>query len=427
MWKIQRNLPTVLLAPRAQTRKGGILVLMAVMLTVVVILAALAINVAYLELNRTEMYVAADAAARAGGREFTLTNSQTAGRNRAIEAASRNLVRGRAPTLASGDMVFGESTRSALNSRYSFTPGGSSPNALQVTIDHRTNSANGGLPVLLDGILGTSTVSAAQTARSTQLEVDIALVIDRSGSMAYAVDELANPYQLPRNAPNPFRFELQNQLVTRPVLDPVSGVPMTNATTGFPLTHEVMEPVLVPIPWDFCDPITFSSRWLDLTSAVSVFINEVSASATAERLSLVTYSTAATIDANLTTSYGAIQSALGAYTSSFCGGATNISDGIRTAQNSLAAGNSRPWASKVMILMTDGIATAGGNPQSAANNAADEGILIFTVTFSNEADQSSMQRVAAIGNGKHYHATSSAALEQAFLDIARQIPVVLTQ
>lgn len=402
----------------SSVRRGSVLVLMMLMLPVIVILAALAINLSYMQLNRTEMYIASDAAARAGGREFTLTGDQAAGRRKARDAASRNLVNGRAPQLTDRNMVFGQSTRDSLSERYSFSPGGANPNALQVTLDYRSGSVNGALPQLMNSILPGASLGAVQTARSTQLEVDLVLVIDRSGSMAYAVNETADPNNIPRNAPNPYRYEMR--------LTPVS-VARTNPETGAVVQSIENRLLPFPIPWAFCDPIVFPSRWLDLVAAVAVFLTSLSASPTAESASLVTYSSDAAVDCGLTTNYSSIRSALGSRTSQFCGGATNTADGIRAGQSALSSGNSRPWASKVMILMTDGIATAGGDAQAAAKAAADQGIMIFTVTFSDEADRSSMQRIAQIGNGTHHHAATAGTLQKAFVDIARQIPVVLTQ
>jgi hypothetical protein len=49
------------------------------------------------------------------------------------------------------------------------------------------------------------------------------------------------------------------------------------------------------------------------------------------------------------------------------------------------------------------------------------------VTFSDEADQSTMKKVAEAGLGNHYHAKNATDLQNIFLDIARQIPVLITK
>ncbi len=367
---------------RSLPRQGATLVLVAIMLPVVLLLAAFAINLAYMELNRTEMYVAADSAARAGGRQFTLTGDINQAKVASRAAAARNHVGGRVLQFSDSDFVFGESSRNSLDQRYNFNSGGAHPNALQLTGRRTTGSADGAQPMLLPGVLGRSTFEPFRTSRSTQLEVDIALVLDRSGSMAYAATE-------------PARYP------------PV--------------------PAAAPPGWFFCDPAPPQSRWLDAVNAVSVFLNEISQTPGSELVSLTTYSSSASIDRTLTSDYGSIQQGMDAYTQNFCSGLTNIGDGINQGRNTFTFGNARPYAAKVIIVMTDGLHNTGQSPISAAQSAVDQGIMIFTVTFALEADQASMQQVAQIGLGRHYHATNGVALAGIFQDIARQIPVLLTQ
>ena len=55
----------------ATNRHGNIVALTALLLPVMLIIAAMAINIAYLQLTRTELMVATDAASRAGGRAIS--------------------------------------------------------------------------------------------------------------------------------------------------------------------------------------------------------------------------------------------------------------------------------------------------------------------------------------------------------------------
>jgi hypothetical protein len=87
----------------------------------------------------------------------------------------------------------------------------------------------------------------------------------------------------------------------------------------------------------------------------------------------------------------------------------------------------RPWASKVIVVMTDGIHNTGTDPLQAAQRAADAEIQVFAVTFSKEADQKRMQQVATIGHGKHYYAATGNDLKKVFQDIAGSLPTLLTQ
>ena len=171
------------------SRRGAIVVLLAMLLPVLLILSAFAVNLAWIELSRTQTFVAADAATRAAGRTYSLTGSVAAARTKANEIAALNPVAGRALTLDQSDFVLGTSLRSTVNDRYAFTSGGSAPNALKVTIRQKVNGTNGAIALPFPRILGQSEYEVNRSAVSTRVEVDIAFVIDRSGSMAYASKE----------------------------------------------------------------------------------------------------------------------------------------------------------------------------------------------------------------------------------------------
>ena len=76
--------------------------------------------------------------------------------------------------------------------------------------------------------------------------------------------------------------------------------------------------------------------------------------------------------------------------------------------------------------MSDGLQTTGTDELDAAQQAAADNVMIYTVTFSDEADATSMQEVAAAGAGKHFHANDSYQLNQVFEDIARGLPTLIT-
>jgi Ca-activated chloride channel family protein len=366
--------------PRRE-RSGAILPLLAFGMIVIVILAAFAINIAYLELCRTEMYVASDSASRAAGREFTVSNSTEQARIRGKRAAELNTIAGKVLTLADGDFVFGQSNRNSLTSRYSFTPGGGHPNAVEVTVRRTNESANGPIPVLIPNPFEASGVNSTQTARANQTEVDIAIVLDRSGSMAFATDESSSD----------------------------------------------MRPRAAPPGWDFNGPAPNPSRWRDAVEAVREFLVELDKTAVSEIVSLSSYNHDVSVDQQLTSNYASIQSRLQNYTNHFVEGDTNIGGGIFAGLQTFASPGHRPYASKVMIVLTDGIDTMGSNPVFAAEEAAKQKIMVFTITFSNEADQATMKLVAEKGLGKHYHATSGSSLTEVFQDIAKQLPIILSK
>jgi len=360
--------------------------MIAIMLPVVVLLAAIAINISYLELNRSEMVIASDAVTRATGREYMVSNNFSSARVKGRDAGARNLIGGKPLQLTDGDFVFGQSQRTGLSDRYSFTAGGgtggSNPNAVEVTARRTTGSLDGPLGLLLPSILPHSTVESSQTARSNQVEVDVVLVIDRSGSMAYAANEPA----------------------------------------AFPPV-----PAAAPPGWLFNGPAPNPSRWRDLVAAVDVFLLELTGSPIDEMVGLATYNGNTNVDQLLSTDYDSIRGALGTYTNFFQSGKTNIGGGINAGQNCFSMSGARPFSARVMIVLTDGIDTVGSNPVAAAEDAAKEKIMIFTITFSQEADQAVMESVAKKALGKHYHATDGANLSLVFKDIARQLPVLLSK
>ncbi len=385
--------PTQLLSPRSGghviarhrewQRRGAVIPMLAILLPVVIILAAFAINIAYLELNRTEMFIASDAVSRATGREFMLTNDTTVARAKGRDAASRNSIGGKPLKLSNSDFVFGQSARAGMANRYSFVAGGgSNRNAVEVTARRTTGSIDGPLKLLLPNPFFIQSVESTQTSRSNQIEVDIALVIDRSGSMAYASDEPA-------------------------VFPPL--------------------PVAAAPGWFFNGPAPNPSRWRDAVAAVNVFLNELTISPINEMVALVTYNNAVNLDQTLTSNYNSILTSLNNYTNFFQSGQTNIGGGINGGQNCFAFSAGRPFAAKVMIVLTDGIDTVGSDPIGAAIAAADDQIMIFTITFSDEADQATMQTVASSANGKHYHAANGVNLSLVFKDIARQLPILISK
>ena len=65
-------------------------------------------------------------------------------------------------------------------------------------------------------------------------------------------------------------------------------------------------------------------------------------------------------------------------------------------------------------------------PLLSAKVAATKGIVIHTITFSNDADIKRMTDVAAATGGQHFHAPDAAALLKIFKEIAATLPVLLT-
>jgi len=368
---------------QTRNRRGAMLPLILVLLPGLLVLAAFAVNLAHVESTNTEIQIACDAAVRAAGRVYSLTGDRDLALQAAREAAEQNPI-GNTTVLpiADGDLMVGRSERSSANGRYEFTPTFEG-NSIRITTDSLANGEGIAVTPLLP-IFGFQTeIRPRRSSISTQSDVDIALVIDRSGSMAYAVDEVA------LYPPNP---------------------------------------AAAPEGWDFGDPVPDSSRWLDLIAAVDVFATTLEESPQQEMVSLTLYNDTRQTVLDLTTEYNLLFDPLSDISEQFDEGGTNVGGGMITGLRSLTdTGLARNDAVKVIVILTDGVHNSGRGPISAARAIAEEGVTVFTITFSDEAPQGVMQRVADICGGRHFHATTGTGLRQAFTDIARHLPNLITK
>src|SRR4051812_14013352 len=365
-------------------RRGAMLVLIALCLPVCLIIAAFAIDVAWMQLVRTELRTSTDAAARAGAKELSLAQSIVAARNTAKDTAKKNLVAGSPLLLADNDIVFGNGVQPNSSARFKFTPGIAKPNAVQVTGRRDKGSLSGPVDLFFSGVLGVRQFQPVESATSTQLDRDICLVVDRSGSMMWTL----TGSQLPSGAPD-------------------CGPP---------------------------DPTR--SRWGALNSALGAFLDELDATAQDEHVALCSYSSntkecgftyhISDVNSDLVSDYSAIRSTMADLSSRPVKGSTSISAGIDAGLTVLTGKKIRPFAVKTMIVMTDGIHNLGPEPILSAKKAAKLGIVIHTITFSSDADIARMQAVAAATGGQHFHAPTFEDLKKIFQQIASTLPVLLT-
>lgn len=367
---------------RSITRSGAAIVFILFVMIAMLILAAFAINLAHIQLVRAEMQIATDAAARAASKVYTSSGDMNLAITAAQSLSDKNLVNSAPLKLQQSDFSFGVSTRNSLEQRYQYQNGGSDPNALHLRVVKNQGSPSGPIKLAFPSFGSTQFADMFAETIVTQVELDIALVVDRSGSMAYSAQEKA------AYPPNPSA---------------------------------------APPGWDFGSPVPSPSRWLDTVNAVEVFLDELKRSPQRERVTLATYAGSAVIDHDLTEDYGSPIEALAKYSASFNSGDTNISAGMQIAADQLSkSANARPWATKVLVVMTDGIHTQGNNPKTAAESIAKNGVMIFAVTFSAEANQSVMRDVAAAGGGIHYHAKNAEDLAKVFREVARNMPTLIS-
>ncbi len=364
-------------------RTGAIIPLVVILLPMVLIMCGVAINWAQLQLNRTELQVATDASCRAAGRMYGVSTNMNQALSKAQAVANKNMVNHRKLTLRMSDLQPGVAVRPSSSGRYQFSPQGHNANSIRLVAEKSTKSPSGPIDLYFPLLGGISTANLKADAISAQIELDIALVLDVSGSMAYTLDEYADHNYNPR---------------------------------------------LAPPGWQFGDHVPPGSRWADTLTAVQIFLDELSRYPQRKYVSLTTYATDAQIELPLSGSYAPIMAKLDAYTKSFPLGATAIGEGLAFGHNSLTDSYfARPFAGKVIIVMTDGNHNWGREPLAVADEISKQGILIYTVTFSDEANQVLLKQIADKGNGKHLHAANASQLKTAFREIARRIPTVLVK
>jgi Ca-activated chloride channel family protein len=355
--------------------------LIAILLPVLIAISAFAINLAYMESVRTDVQIASDAASRAACRTHALTLNTSSAIASAQDAVRRNTIVGTAFTLPQSDVKFETSVRSLSTGKCEFTEASNGINAVRVNL---STASGGGLPLPFHVGLGASRFSTMQTLVASHSDLDIVLVLDRSGAMAYGTDEVAAPAAPPKRAP--------------------SG-------------------------WAFGQPVPPGSRWLDAVNAVNEFLGVLAETPQKENVGLVTYNFATSVDADLSVDCSSIGPAIDRYTQKFDAGGTAIGDGLYTGCGLMTnSSQARPWAVPVVIVLTDGIWNFGSNPVDAAWSGRNHSrTMTYAITFSDEADQSRMAQVAAAGGGKHYHAATGSQLSEVFRTIARDLPILTTE
>ncbi len=365
-------------------RRGAMMVLIAICLPLLVIMAAIAVDVAWMQLARTELRTATDSAARAGAKELSLKQNVSAARSKAQAVAARNLVAGDPLLLANGDIQVGKSTQIGTG-RFTFTDGGEKPNAVRVTGNRKSGSTSGSVDLLFSKVLGVKEFEPTRVATSSQLDRDICLVVDRSGSMMW-----------------------------------------TLTSDNYPKGTKACD-----------EPHPTQSRWGALATSVDAFLDELSSTVQDERVALVSYSSntteckntykISTIDSDLVSDYDVVRSEMNRISSKPVKGATAISAGLDNGIKVLTGKKTRPFAVKTIVLMTDGVHNLGKEPIESAKVAAKSDITIHTITFSDNADIKRMKAIAAATGGKHFHATTQSELSTIFREIAATLPVLTTE
>lgn len=164
-------------------RRGAMIVLAAVTFVILIAAAAFSLDVAYMHMVRAELRTATDAAARAGAETLTRTQDDALAIQAAVQAGQRNFVAGKPLNLSAGDIQLGQMSQKP-GGGFNFVKGGSTLSAVQVFGRRTSGSNDGPVPLFFGPFFGTTNFQPSQQASAAASVRDIALILDRSGSMA---------------------------------------------------------------------------------------------------------------------------------------------------------------------------------------------------------------------------------------------------
>jgi uncharacterized repeat protein (TIGR01451 family) len=295
-------------------------------------------------------------------------------------------------------------------------------------------------PLLISGEAAviSFTLSGVSDIRIIPNPLDVALVVDVSGSMAgVASSKLITGTFASENAWEPvYTFTIEYRIIdsmrvtaTHPVRLVRHVLPVTYYTDTVDYDLEV-SPVATGT-WT----VEISRAGGPAAYAVALYLPEhrlpaatyasklfVDAISDTDQVAVVPFNHNSWVAQSLTSNRPAIHNALGGLVA---GGNTRIDGGISTAHSELiSSGHALSGSRRAMVLMSDGqqvpLSTLG-TVLPAAQSAADDDIIIYTVGFGADADASTLMAIANIGCGRYYFAPDSQALQQIYQDIAHDL------
>lgn len=422
MINLHSNRPT----RQAAKRRGSVMALMAFLLPVLAMLAAFCINTAHMQLTRTELVIATDASAKAAGRAFSEVQTVSAAKNAAQVTAALNSVNGDPLRIRTEDSAneieFGLSTQpGGYTGRYHFEKiptwqvanGSVVASAIRVNGLRNADGISGRVPLIIPGILAKDDFATTQASVAMQVDRDISMVLDRSGSMN-SVD-----FDWPSGT-NPWWNSVKSAAVD-------AGVMYRRWDGSYRYTWGNNSTTYQQWAWEHHFGLGEPPRsaWEYLEMSVAAFIDVLDATAQEEQISVASYASYGSLDTWLEKDHAQVEATVNAMNPN---GSTAIGRGMQEGIQALLDTAARPYAAKTMVVMTDGMHNTGIDPVDVANTfMGNYNLTIHTVTFGPGADQARMLNVANIGGGRHYHANTGAELVAIFEQIANNLPTILTQ
>ena len=370
-------------------RSGSIIVLTAVALVIMLVFAALLVDVAWMSTIHTEAQLASDVSARGALTSFVSDRSDDSYQVRVVRAQAigktifENITLGSEPVdVDPTAFEFGVRTDSG-----DFSQNSSFANAVRLDLP---NVKSDGFRLFLAPLFGVENFNTSPKSVVAYKPIDVVLCLDISRSMAWTVNANRPPASVGTlHAP------------------PVEG-----------------------------------SRWLALVDSVNLFLREAEQQSPSLRISLITFgggerkvvdSPWDEIRTSVQTPFdyiGAarsdIESKMNFITDNVLGWRTPTKQALELTQTNFAA-NSFDGVEQVTILLSDGRATTG-SPSNAAAALAAEDVTIHTIYFAGDPrGVGEMQAVADAGNGLALNADDEAELNDAFNQILALLSVTLVE
>ncbi len=439
-------------------RRSAALVWTVVTSTVMLGAAAMAVDVGYIYCAKTQLQVAADAAAMAAARQLNGSSDVfDAILELAREYAAKNKVFGITPQLADSDVVLGHTVIDD-SGKSEFRENEQPYDALKVTIRLTADSPNGQLPLFFGKLMKVAGANVSASATAMLVPRDIAIAIDLSNSMSYdsqlrhektteinikqVWQDLGSPTygkmttfhsdnQMPyykgktvteikqllglNNVPYPFAGGSWNDYIKY-----VNGSGSSKDNKAICEDYEYRYGLRTFVNYLMdCRSLSTETPALKdcrvqpvyaMKQAVEELCNYLILMDSDDQVALISYSNTADLEEQLTKDYTQIIQATRQQQAGQKGSSTNIANGIERCRQELKSQRARSSAKKVMIVMTDGKANLPSNEKTgklqainAGHSAVNQGIQIYTISLGTEADQQLMEELAQLGKGIHYH------------------------
>lgn len=395
------------------SRAGVSAILIAVLLFVFVVFAAMTVDIAYMQLIRTQLRTATDSAAIAGAEALIRTGSRDQAILAAQDYARRHEVGGVPLEISEANVVFGRGSESRWGT-YWFREGATPANGMKVTGRLADGAATGPARLFFSRALGNGDFSTQLDATASAQRTEICLCIDRSYSMSWDL-RLTDTADYPD--------------ADHPGLITVPSIPM-----AWRYYYSPQHPT--------------GSRWSAVTVAVDIFLSRLGMSRHRPRVGLVTWAGGeyapdrynqlsfplkpVTVDVplpqpgNYVWRYRRelVRKALARLGSGPLIGGTDTYRGLQAAIAQLDGPRSSTYARKYIILLSDGENDSGKDVILAARDARNRGIEVHCINFMN-TESNTLAIVARMTGGKLYIAEDVNQLRQAFQDLIQLLPVML--